>query len=405
MVPNPPPASLYAAFDVFPSRKGAAIHIDHFSRALFNRMGGGLLHVLGDGAMPAFQQEENITIVRPRLLFPNYLARALGYSEHLARIVAEAGAGLKLCQFRDVWSGVPLLSAGRHHAAVFEVNALASIELPSSYAEIAPSTLAKLRAQESFCLRHADHIVTPSHVLQKRIIALGIAPEKISVIPNGASLNPPCPRPTDAPGSYLLYFGALQPWQGVDVLLRAFARLADLPDLHLVICASHDSRRARALQRLAHSLQISARIRWHCALSEEDLAPWREHALLSVAPLTECARNLDQGCSPLKILESMSSGVPVVASDLPAVRELMVDRVHGRLVHPDRPGELARVIRVLLHHPETLREMGDRARTHIAENFLWDHALSALNRVYSGLLDRNREPTLMLSPHRFPHSA
>lgn len=393
-----PPKSLYAAFDVFPSRKGAAIHIDHFSRALFTCMGGGLLYVLNDGAMPAYQQEENFTIVRAHPPTRNYLARALAFSDQLARLIADHGAALELCQFRDIWSGVPLLTANRRHAAVFEVNALASIELPFAYDGIAPDTLAKIRTQELFCLEHADHIVTPAHVLRDRLVALGVASRKITVIPNGSNLAPPRPRPPEAPARYLLYFGALQPWQGVDVLLRAFARLADLPDLELVICASHASRRSRMLQRFADTLGLGSRVRWLFALPEEDLAPWREHATLSVAPLTECTRNLEQGCAPLKILESMAAGVPVVASDLPAVRELMRDREHGRLVRPDRPGELARVIRVLLHSPEVVRAMGQRARAHVAEGFLWEHAVARLDAVYLSLLARPRAQTLAALP-------
>ncbi|MSU50189.1 MAG: glycosyltransferase family 1 protein [Opitutus sp.] len=382
------PRSIYAAFDVFPSRKGAAIHIGHFAQALFTHTDGGLLYVLGNSALPAHQREGNIEIVRSCEPATNYLTRARIYSERLAALVARHGDALDLCHFRDVWSGGPLLAETRRHAALFEVNALPSIELPFAYDGIAPATLAKIRAQENFCLTQADHIVTPSRVLQAKIISRGIEPEKITVIPNGANLLPARARPADAPARYLLYFGALQAWQGIDTLLRAFARLADLPELHLVICASFESRAARSLQRLAESLRVTPRVVWRFALPEEELAPWREHAELSVAPLTECARNIKQGCAPLKILESMAAGVPVVASDLPAVRELMRDGEHGRLVRPDRPGELARAIRVLLHYPAVRAEMGRRAREHVAREFQWQHAVQRLNNVYSELLAR-----------------
>lgn len=397
------PASLYAAFDVFPSRKGAAVHIDHFARALFARMGGGLLYVLGDGELPAHQREEGgIEVVRHDTPAPNYLARALAFSARLDGLLRHHGAEIELCHFRDIWGGLPLLQPGRRHAALFEVNALPSIELPFAYDRIAPATLAKLRTHEVHCLQQADRIVTPSWVLRARLVSLGVPAEKITVIPNGANLGPSRPRPPEAPPQYLIYFGALQPWQGVDVLLRAFARLADWPDLHLVICASHDSRRVRGLQRLAENLRVVPRVHWHFALPEEALAPWRAHAVLSVAPLTECARNVEQGCAPLKILESMAAGVPVVASDLPAVRELMRDGEHGRLVRPDRPGELARAIRVLLHYPETLREMGRQARERVAREFQWAQMVARLDEVYSELLARRETGKFRRQPDRPP---
>ena len=125
-------------------------------------------------------------------------------------------------------------------------------------------------------------------------------------------------------------------------------------------------RRAKPYRKLAEKLEIADRVRWHFALPEDELAPWREHALLSLAPLRDCSRNAVQGCAPLKILESMASGTPVVASDLPAVRELIADGEHGRLVAPDRPGELARAIRVLLDYPERRAAMGRAARAHVA---------------------------------------
>ena len=181
------------------------------------------------------------------------------------------------------------------------------------------------------------------------------------VIPNGADIRASAAR-RRRPSDYLLYFGALQPWQGVDTALRAFAR-ADLDDLDLVICASVHQRRAKPYRKLAERLEIDDRVHWHFALPEDELARWREHALLSLAPLRDCSRNVVQGCAPLKILESMAAGVPVVASDLPAVRELITDGVHGRLVAPDRPGELARAIRVAARLPRAARADGrGRAR-------------------------------------------
>jgi glycosyltransferase involved in cell wall biosynthesis len=106
---------------------------------------------------------------------------------------------------------------------------------------------------------------------------------------------------------------------------------------------------------------------------------------MTVAPLTECSRNVEQGCCPLKILESMMAGTPVVASDLPAVRELVEDRRHGVLVPPDRPAELARAIRVLAGDPERRTELGRAARERALERFTWDASNRALAALYAGL--------------------
>jgi glycosyltransferase involved in cell wall biosynthesis len=373
----------YAAFDRFPSRKGAAIHIDRFARTLFDTFDGGALFVLGGPDLPAHQLEGTAEILRFMPQVPNFLQRALAFQAWLARGITAIERSLELCHFRDPWSGaVMALRPRRRYAAIYEVNALPSIELPALFPGLTPRTLEKIRRTELACCEAADRIITPSAVTAELLARLGVAAEKIEVIPNGAELDAPKPRPDDAPESYILYFGAAQSWQGIDTLLRAFARLADFASLRLVLCASRDSRQWRQYAKLAVKLGVAEKIVWKYALEEPELAAWRQHAAVSVAPLTDSPRNVVQGCAPLKILESMASGAAVVASDLPPVRELIADRENGWLVHPDRPAELARAIRILLDHPPLARAMGEHARRTIEERYTWERSTRALAQVY-----------------------
>ena len=372
--------AIYAAFDRFPSRKGAAIHIDRFARTLFDTFGGGALFVLGGPDLPRHQIEGAVEIRRFAEDVPNFLDRALQFGAWLRQHVERMDVGV--AHFRDPWSGAPLALRPHSYATVYEVNALPSIELPSLFPDLGPKTLEKIRRIELDCCAEADLIVTPSRTTAALLERLGVDDAKIRVIPNGADVDAPAPRPDDAPARYLLYFGAAQSWQGIDVLLRAFARLADFEDLRLVLCASRDSSAWRAYARLAERLGVAGRIVWKYELDEPALARWRQHALVSLAPLTDCERNVFQGCAPLKILESMASGTAVVASDVPPVRELIRDRENGWLVHPDRPAELARAIRILLEHPEKARALGESARQTIEERFTWARSTRALRRAY-----------------------
>ena len=112
---------------------------------------------------------------------------------------------------------------------------------------------------------------------------------------------------------------------------RAVARLTDLDDLHLVVCSATRPKRARPFLRFARRLDIDSRVDWRFGLRHNEIGAWLAHAECSVAPLTDCPRNVEQGCCPLKVVESMAAGTPVIASDLPAVRELLVDGQHGGL--------------------------------------------------------------------------
>jgi glycosyltransferase involved in cell wall biosynthesis len=375
--------ALYASFDRFPSRKGSAVHIDRFARTLFQRAAGGLLYVLGGDGLPPYQHEGEVEVVRYSRASENYLERALGFSARLEALLDADGASIRLAHFRDPWSGMAVVE--RDLVRVYEVNGLPSVELPYLHPRIPPGTLERIAEVEQRCLDAADAIVVPSPVIAAALRRRGVAPERLHVIPNGADLPAATPRPPDAPDRYLLYFGALQPWQGLDTALRTLARLDDLDELHLVVCASVHRRKAKPYRKLAARLGVADRVHWRFALPEHELAPWREHALASLAPLRDCARNVAQGCAPLKVLESMASGVPVLASDLPVVRELMEDGGQGLLVPPDRPGELARAVRTLLDFPERSAAMGAAGRARVEDRFTWSAAVAALDDLYAVL--------------------
>ncbi len=370
--------ALYAAFDRFPTRKGSGVHIARFASALFGWAGGGVLYALGGDELPAHQVEGDVEIVRFSQNIDNFLERTVAFGQRLAALLDEMPA-LEVAHFRDPWSGLPIVERGKA-ATVFEVNALPSIELPFAYPSVAPRTLEKIERLERFVLERADAIVVPANTIRDLLMQRGA--KNITVIPNGADLPAPAPRIEER--DYFIYIGALQEWQGIETLFRAFARLRDLP-VRLVVCSSHPTRYAKAYVRLAEKLEIAGRMTWNVALSPDELQPWLQHAVASIAPLSDCARNVVQGCSPLKVLESMAAGVAVIASDLLAVRELVTDRVEGLLVPPDRPADLARAMRIAWQYPQLRHDLGARGRARIAQSLTWEHATRRLVEVYSAL--------------------
>ncbi|NDU75914.1 glycosyltransferase [Actinomadura sp. DSM 109109] len=375
----------YVAFDRFPSSKGSAVHIAQMAGELFAGFGGGLLAAIGGGDLPRYQREGTREVARFDAAVPNLIDRAEAFSGWVAAHLRPHWETLEVCHVRDPWSALPAVADDRRHAVVYEVNGLPSIEMSHTWPWAAPATLGKIRQLERFCLERSDAVVVPSRVIGEAVRGLGVPEGRIHLVPNGARVGDVPERPAGAPERYLIYVGALQPWQGLDVLMRAFARLADLPGLRLVVCASVPERRAKPVRRLAERLGVAERVDWRFALPHHEVAAWLAHAEVSVAPLTGCARNLDQGCAPLKVIESMAAGVPVVASDLPAVRELMADGRHGRLVPADRPAELARAVRILLEYPDEAAAMGRRGRAHIEENLTWARSRARLAEVYRTL--------------------
>ena len=381
--------SLYVAFDRYPSRKGAATHIEHASAALAQEASPCLLLTLGDETQMEFEHGAGGApdILRFRASIPSFLKRVEAFAREVSDVVDELAGHLRICQFRDPWGGWPICSRpNRSYLTVYEVNGLPSVELPYRFPRLASGTLARIARTEDFCLEKADCIVAPSSIIRARLIRQGVSAEKIHWVPNGAAIPVPAPRAEAAPARYILYFGAVQPWQGIPILLRAFAQIADLTDLHLVICSSVKRAATGNLRQLARRLGLEDRVCWEYELGHDALQSWLQHAVATVAPLTECSRNLSQGCCPLKILESMAAGVPVVASELPVVRELVVDGVTGLLVQAERPSALALALRRVIELPELRARLGRDGRNHVAKHFTWSHTVDTTSAVYREML-------------------
>ncbi|MBL8470957.1 MAG: glycosyltransferase family 4 protein [Rhodocyclaceae bacterium] len=374
----------YLAFDRFPSAKGAATHIAQMADALFEHYGGGRLIVAGAPELPAWQREQNVEIHRARMSGATPLARALSYANFAAQVLARKPP--EVVHYRDIWSGIAVERACPPATRrVFEVNGLPSIEWAERYPALADSTLAKLRALEAQQLAAADRIIVPAATIAHNLARWNVELPPLTVVPNGADLPelPSGPPPLATP--YILYFGALQAWQGVADAIAAMAMLADLRGLMLVIASSSPERHAEALQNTAQRLGVAGRILWLYELPRPQLVRWIAGARCSVAPFTQCARNLLQGFAPLKVLESLAAGVPVVASDLPAVREIVRHGEHGLLVRPERPGELARALRTLLDDAARRDRLGCAARQHVADNFSWRLSRARLSEAYRAL--------------------
>lgn len=382
--------ALYAAFDVYPSAKGAATHIYHNAQTLFDWKGGGWLSVVGSDKLLPYQQEGNVEITRFSEQIPNYLVRAQAYSQYMYELL-EAQPELEICHFRDHWSGVPVLMHKQHHQrnyqTVYEINGLPSIELPYRYPNLSARTLGKIRSLEEVCYQQADYIITPSTVIKNNLINLGVAEQKITVITNGADVPTTFePAPNAPQGRYVVYFGALQPWQGFDVLLKAMAYLADYDDLKLVVCASTKQKKTKVYHKIIEKLGLADRVIWQYQLPKRELYNWVHGAVFSLAPLKECSRNLEQGCCPLKILESMAVGTPVIASNLPVVNEIISDATLGKLVRADRPAELARAMRILLDYPELRQQLSQQGKAHIKTHFTWQQKREELKAFYSRIV-------------------
>lgn len=94
--------------------------------------------------------------------------------------------------------------------------------------------------------------------------------------------------------------------------------------------------------------------------------------------------NLVDWMSPLKIFEYMAVGKPIVASDLPVLREVLEDQVNALLVSPDKVGEWEAALKDLRENPDLRSRLGGNARADFEESFTWE---ARAENVLQGISD------------------
>jgi glycosyltransferase involved in cell wall biosynthesis len=268
----------------------------------------------------------------------NLMERVLSFRRHANAWWRKRRA--TVIHFRSIFEGYPLARGreSRCEKLVYEVNGLPSIELKYHYPSVADDAelLKKLQAQELFCLDAADLIVTVSQTNAALLRKLGVDSRKIRVIPNGVdprifTYQPP--RPWNGRPIQLLYSGTFSLWQGVDLAIEALALLRRDHPAKLVLVGSAVARQMRSIVETCRRWEVTDHVEILPATTQAGLATLHHAADVILAPLRATERNTSQGCCPLKVLEAMASGTPLIASDLPVVREL---------AEPDRDAQLVR---------------------------------------------------------------
>jgi glycosyltransferase involved in cell wall biosynthesis len=188
---------------------------------------------------------------------------------------------------------------------------------------------------------NADHLLAISAFTREGFLRLGADPARITDIPNGADgerLSRPAARPADLPaairaGEYLLFLGRLAPRKGVDVLLRALARMEPRSSLELVIAGAGEER--ENLESLCRSLHLSERVRFLGAVQGEKKDYLLQNARCVVVPTRSW-----EGC-PLVVMEALAAGSPVLGTQIKGIMEFICPGRTGWLVPPEDPAALA----------------------------------------------------------------
>jgi glycosyltransferase involved in cell wall biosynthesis len=219
-------------------------------------------------------------------------------------------------------------------------------------------------------LSHLGAVVVPSHALARFLAEHGFPRRRMHVIPYGVAARRHAPAPLHDPPR-LGTAAILEQRKGIDVLLDAQAAMQRPAQLDVF----GDGSLRHELEGQAGRLGIS--VRFHGFLGDlRDRLPE-----LDVFVLPTRADNL-----PVAILEAMAVGLPVVATRVGGVPELVVDGETGYLVAPDDPRELGRALDAVISDPTRHRQMGEAGAARVAAHFEARAIAARMVRLYEQLL-------------------
>jgi glycosyltransferase involved in cell wall biosynthesis len=378
--------------------KGASVHVQEIIRAW--RARGAQVHLyctrLGDD-VPADLSDLPVTHVPvERGADPADRERAQAHAaERLAAAVLADGADVVYERYslfstalavigeraavrplRILEVNAPLIEEqSRHRTLVAEADAWAALDAQTTAAD---RVVAVSPPVAEWVARHTGHVIDG---------------DVLRVVANGVNVDRIRPAVSTGTGSPVVVFvGTLKPWHGIETLVEAAAAARAPWRLRLI----GDGPQAAALREQAARLGVEVEFRG--AVPPERMGAELAEASIAVAPYPQSE---DHYFSPLKIYEYAAAALPVVASAIGQVPQIVTDGVTGTLVEPSDPAALAAAIDDLATDPDRAARLGRAGRERAVAEHSWGRVLE---RVLDGLevdrLDRRAR-----GDHRIPELA
>ena len=251
---------------------------------------------------------------------------------------------------------------------------------------------AAFTAREAQAARAADAVVTLGEGMRQTLVSEGVDPERIVLAPNAVDARfeaPPPSRATarqhlglDPDGRYVGTVSSIVDYEGLDLLVRAVARLApEHPRLRLRIVG--DGVALPGLRVLAHRLGIADICEFPGRVARED-AVWH-HSALDVFCVPRRDLPVTRAVTPMKSVEASALGRPVVASDLPALAELVEDGVTGELFRAEDLDAFVAALGRLLSRPEEAERLGRAGRDWALATRTWSSNVTRYRDLYTAL--------------------
>lgn len=248
------------------------------------------------------------------------------------------------------------------------------------------------RALETHVFKQADAVTTICEGLRSDIVKRGVAPEKVTVIPNavdiehfqvGAEADPVLQQELGLTGKTVVGFiGSFYAYEGIPLLLDALpSMLESNPDIKLLLVGGGPQesliKEKAAANNLGEHVILTGRV------PHTDVQNY--YNLVDIFVYPRLSMRLTELVTPLKPLEAMAQGKLVLASDVGGHKELITHGHNGCLFQADSAASLASAVTDMLNGRDQWTTMKSNGRRYVEEDRNWSNSVGRYQNIYGGL--------------------
>ena len=354
-------------------RKGCSIHVQEMIRAFVGL--GHELHIFATN--PGTAPMGDLTAVPMHNLPPPPSDSSRMQREHIALIgnralshaLRTAGPFDLVYERYSLWSFAGMRFAKQSNIpGILEVNA-PLIDEQRRYRELIDQRSAEQVAAR--CFRDAHIVAAVSREVANYVRAFPGTRGKIEVLPNAVNpsrfVNNRSNRQSFVRPFTVGFVGSLKPWHGVEILVDAFESVHRSFRHSRLLIVGDGPERDRIESRI-RSKGLEAATLLKGAVKPSEIPSLLGCMDVAVAPYPASDNFY---FSPLKVYEYMAAGLPVVASAIGQIAELITDEVHGLLCPPGNRAALTQALLCLRHDAALRRRLGSAAREKILQQHTW----------------------------------
>ena len=245
---------------------------------------------------------------------------------------------------------------------------------------------------ETKVLRKADSVICISETLKKEAISRGVSPNKITIVTNAVERNMSTKKIKSSSlestkdslnlsdsTKVVGYIGSLREMEGVDLTAKAVAKLVEKGhDVRFFVLTGENGQ--DELRGLCKKLGITDHSTIMGPVPHEEVPVFYD--LIDVFIVSRPETRVTKLVTPLKPFEAMAMGKAVIASKLPALKEIIQHEKTGLLYTPDNLQSLIESIEQCIEDDGLVRQLGDSARKWIKENRTWDIVVKNSLKAY-----------------------